>query len=195
MHFWSHFHLCVCLCLMKKMKRPVDLMNFAVRITTASRTTGDVTARMTAETTPMRSIAVSRSHLSEHNKAFSTLVFVLNCFNCQTLGGLFRGQFRRLFEDFFLSVCLPFICSLLILPTLPQRKINYLCVFYAMSFFTCIPNPYVLSIWLFLVIVVCQTSKKTKNKSRRKKSVIWQPMVTRNWRKFPICKCSLKLFF
>ncbi|KTG37211.1 hypothetical protein cypCar_00029347 [Cyprinus carpio] len=43
---------------MKKMKRPVDLMNFAVRITTASRTTGDVTARMTVETTPMRSIAV-----------------------------------------------------------------------------------------------------------------------------------------
>lgn len=104
-------------------------MNFAVRITTASRTTGDVTARMTVETTPTRSIAVSRSHLSEHNKAFSTLVFVLNCFNCQeTLGGIFRGQFRRLFEDFFLSVCLPFVCSLLILPTLPQRKINYLYV-------------------------------------------------------------------
>lgn len=111
-------------------------MNFAVRITTASRTTGDVTARMTVETTPMRSIAVSRSHLSEHNKAFSTLVFVLNCFNCQeTLCGIFRGQFRRLFEDFFLSVCLLFVCSLLILPTLPQRKINYLCAFYAVSFF------------------------------------------------------------
>lgn len=86
-------------------------MNFAVRITTASRTTGDVTARMTVETTPMRSIAVSRSHLSEHNKAFSTLMFVLNCFNCQeTLCGIFRGQFHRLFEDFLLSVCLFTIC-------------------------------------------------------------------------------------
>lgn len=86
-------------------------MNFAVRITTASRTTGDVTARMTVETTPMRSIAVSRSHLSEHSKAFSTLVFVLNCFNCQeTLSGIFRGQFHRLCEDFQLSVCLFTIC-------------------------------------------------------------------------------------
>lgn len=172
MHFWSHFHLCVCLCLMKKMKRPVDLMNFAVRITTASRTTGDVTARMTAETTLMRSIAVSRSHLSEHNKAFSTLVFVLNSFNCQeTLCGLFRGQFRRLFEDLFVSICLPCVCLLLILPTLQQIKINYLCVFYAMSRFTCITNPYVLSIWLFVVIVVYHTSKKDKKQEQEKENL------------------------
>lgn len=56
---WSHFHLHVCLLLMKKMKRPADLMNSAVRITTASQTTGGVTARMTAETTQTRRTAVS----------------------------------------------------------------------------------------------------------------------------------------
>lgn len=112
-------------------------MNFAVRITTASRTTGDVTARMTVETTPMRSIAVSRSHLSEHNKAFSTLVFVLNCFNCQeTLCGIFRGQFHRLFEDFLLSVCLFTICLFgSDLAHIAKRKISYLSVLCHVIFF------------------------------------------------------------
>lgn len=45
--------------LMKKMKRPADLMNSAARITTASQTTGGVTARMTVETTQTRRTAVS----------------------------------------------------------------------------------------------------------------------------------------
>ncbi|TKS67473.1 Prolow-density lipoprotein receptor-related protein 1 [Collichthys lucidus] len=53
----GHFHLRVCLLLMKKMKRPADLMNSAARITTASQTTGGVTARMTAETTQTRRTA------------------------------------------------------------------------------------------------------------------------------------------
>lgn len=56
---WSHFHLGVCLLLMKKMKRPADLMNSAARITTAFQTTGGVTARMTAETTQTKRTAVS----------------------------------------------------------------------------------------------------------------------------------------
>lgn len=43
----------------KKMKRPADLMNSAARITTASPTTGGVTARMTVETTQTRRTAVS----------------------------------------------------------------------------------------------------------------------------------------
>lgn len=165
MHFWSHFHLCVCLCLMKKMKRPVDLMNFAVRITTASRTTGDVTARMTVETTPMRSIAVSRSHLSEHSKAFSALVFVLNCFNCQeTLCGTFRGQFHRTIWR-FLFVCLFTICLFSsdlahVAAKKDQLFMCVLCCHFLLS---------ILSIWLFVVIMAWQTSKRTKNKNRRKK--------------------------
>lgn len=43
----------------KKMKRPADLMNFAARITTASQTTGGVTARTTVETTQTSRAAVS----------------------------------------------------------------------------------------------------------------------------------------
>lgn len=45
--------------LMKKMKRPVDLMNSAVRITTASQTTGGVTVRRTVEMAQTRRTAVS----------------------------------------------------------------------------------------------------------------------------------------
>lgn len=44
---------------MKKMKRPVDLMNSAARITTASQTTGGVTARTTAEMAQTRRTVVS----------------------------------------------------------------------------------------------------------------------------------------
>lgn len=56
---WSRFNLGVCLLPMKKMKRPADLMNSAARITTASRTTGCVTARTTVETTQTSRAAVS----------------------------------------------------------------------------------------------------------------------------------------
>lgn len=116
---------------MKKMKRPVDLMNSVARITTASQTTGGVTARMTAETTQTRRTAVSiwllRFLAAQFVRLYTLLTF------CTYLGGeeLDSSEDPPPLTHTHLGICAPWV----MFPTIASARLNS--VFRAGSYYPC----------------------------------------------------------